>query len=56
MKNSFEQELVEAIQKMCIYKTREIFHERLKKIDVKNGIERVFNLIKLTCKKNGIRS
>ena len=51
MKKGFEKELVNAINKISVYKTRKKFFDKLKKIDVKNGIEKVFLLIKLAYEK-----
>ena len=51
MKKDFEKELVNAINKISVYKTRKKFFDKLKKINVKNGIEKVFLLIKLAYEK-----
>ena len=39
------------LNKISVYKTRKKFFDKLKKINVKNGIEKVFLLIKLAYEK-----
>ncbi len=51
MKTNFERELIRAISKISTYGTRKKFYEKLEKIDVRNGIERVVDLINSVCDK-----